>query len=61
MNAIKIGDYILTNVWKDKRFRVEKKKTGYKEDCFDTDIGERYFLDNRFKSWTRVKKNEKQS
>jgi hypothetical protein len=63
MPTIKVGDCILTKIWKDKRFQVTKKGTGYKEDCFDTDIGERYFLDNRFKSWTkaRKKRNEKQS
>jgi hypothetical protein len=56
MKTVKIGDYILTNIWKDKKFKVTKKKTGYKKDCFDTEIGERYFLDNRFKSWVLVER-----
>jgi hypothetical protein len=56
MPGIKIGDYILTEFHKDKKLKVTKKKTGFKEDCFDTDIGERYFLDNRFNSWEKVKK-----
>jgi hypothetical protein len=56
MKTVKIGDYILTNIWKDKKFKVTKKDTGYKKDCFDTEIGERYFLDNRFSTWTKVKK-----
>lgn len=58
MPTIKVGDFILTKIWKDKKFEVTKKKTGYKEDCFDTEIGERYFLDNRFKSWTKVKQEK---
>jgi hypothetical protein len=56
MPGIKIGDYILTEFHKDKKLKVTKKKTGFKKDCFDTDIGERYFLDNRFNSWEKVKK-----
>jgi hypothetical protein len=58
MPQLKVGDFILTKIWKDKKFEVTKKKTGYKEDCFDTEIGERYFLDNRFKSWTKVKQEK---
>jgi hypothetical protein len=61
IKVMKVGDYILTEFHKDKKLKVTKKKTGFKKDCFDTDIGERYFLDNRFNSWTKVKKNEKQS
>lgn len=56
MTAIKVGDHIITNIWEGRRFEVTEKKTGYKKDCFDTEIGERYFLDNRFNSWTKVKK-----
>jgi hypothetical protein len=56
MPGIKIGDYILTEFHKDKKLKVTKKKTGFKKDCFDTDISERYFLDNRFNSWEKVKK-----
>jgi hypothetical protein len=58
MPQLKVGDFILTKIWKDKKFEVTKKKTGYKEDCFDTEIGERYFIDNRFKSWTKVKQEK---
>lgn len=57
--VIRINEYITTKQWGKTKFKVVKKNTGYKKDCFDTDIGERYFLNNRFKSWTKVKKNEK--
>ena len=58
--AIQVGDYILTTFHKEKEFQVMKKGVGYKKDCFETDIHEMYFLDNRFKSWSKVKKRKKE-
>lgn len=59
MTAIRINDFIITSFHKDKKLKVTKNKTGYKKDCFDTDIGERFFRDNRFNSWIKVR-NEQQ-
>jgi len=56
---MRVGDYILTEFHKDKKLKVTKKKTGFKKDCFDTDIGERYFLDNRFNSWIKVENGKR--
>lgn len=56
---MRVGDYILTEFHKDKKLKVTKKKTGFKKDCFDTDIGERYFLDNRFHSWIKVENGKR--
>lgn len=55
--AIRVNSYIETSLWKDRKFKVVEMKTGYKKDCFKTDTGEMYFMDNRFKTWKKVSKN----
>ena len=64
MQSIRVGDHILTKFWGDARYEVTNIKVGYKKDCFETDIHELYFMDNRFSSWRKakkVKKNDKLS
>jgi hypothetical protein len=56
MKTIRVGDWVSTNNWKDSEFKVTNIGVGYKKDCFETDIGELYFMDNRFNSWIRKKK-----
>jgi len=53
---IRKNNYITVNIQPGKKFKVVETKTGYKKDCFDTDIGERYFLNNRFKTWKKYEK-----
>ena len=58
MKTIKVGDKIIQKYHKGVQYIVIKLNTGYKNDCFETDIHEHFFIDNRFKSWTKVRKNK---
>ena len=48
-------------ILKDRKFQVTKINVGYKKDCFETEIGEKYFNDNRYKSWKKVGKGKEKS